>query len=114
VIDLDGLTMFVTSTASTGVVSEETRLHFTQRGKRVSARYAGGRVARGRLAGRWVDHTLRFRYVQREDGPAIHAGHSICDVEQLPDGRLRVIEHFAWSTRTGSGINVFEELPRVD
>jgi hypothetical protein len=114
VINLDGVTMFVASTANTGVVGEETRLYFMQRGNRVSARYAGGRVVRGRLAGRWVGHTLQFRYVQREDGPVIHAGRSVCDVEQLPDGRLRVTEHFAWSTRNGSGVNVFEELPRLD
>ena len=110
--DLDGLTMFVTSTADTGVVSGESRLDFTQRGGRVSARYAGGRVARGWLVGWCDDHTLRFRYVQREDGAKIHAGQSVCDLEQLPDGRLRIIEHFVWSTRDGSGINVFEELPR--
>jgi hypothetical protein len=35
----------------------------------------------------------------------------VCDVMQLPDGRPRVVEHFAWSTRVGSGINVFDELP---
>ena len=111
--DLDGVTMFVTSTANTGVVSGETRLHFTQRGGRVSARYAGGRVARGWLVGWLADQTLRFRYVQREDGAEIHAGQSVCNLEQLPDGRLRMIEHFVWRTRNGSGINVFEELPRA-
>ena len=111
-INLDGLTMFVSTTATAGVVAADTRLHFVQRGERVFARYAGGRVARGCLVGRYTQRTLRFRYVQLEDGLAIHAGTSECDVEQLPDGRVRIIEHFAWSTRTGSGINVFDELPR--
>ena len=109
-INLDGLTMFVSSTANTGVVGGETRLHFTQRGERVYARYAGGRVSRGWLFGRCIDRTLRFRYVQCEDGPAIHAGESVCDIERLSNGRVRVVEHFAWSTREGSGINVFDEL----
>lgn len=109
--DLDGLTMFVSSTAANGVVSAQTRLHFTQRGDRVCARYAGGSVSRGWLVGRCAGSTLRFRYAQCEDGPAIHGGQSVCDVQQLPDGRVRIIEHFAWSTRLGSGINVFDELP---
>jgi hypothetical protein len=112
-MNLDGLTMFVSSTASEGVVSEATHLHFAQRGDRVFARYAGGSVARGWLVGRCAGDTLRFRYAQREDGPTIHAGQSVCDVRQLPDGRIRIIEHFAWSTRQGSGINVFDELPRT-
>lgn len=105
---LDGRTMFVSSTADNGVVSSETRLHFTQRGARVAARYAGGRVARGWLVGQWAGDTLHFRYAQREDG-AIHAGESACHVQELPDGRLRLIEHFTWSTRHGSGVNVFDE-----
>ena len=109
-INLDGLTMFVSSTADNGVVDRDTRLHLLQRGHRVAARYAGGRVARGWLIGRWDGETLHFRYAQREDGSAIHAGHSACQVHQLPDGRLRLIEHFVWSTRQGSGVNIFDEF----
>lgn len=112
-INLDGLTMFVSSTAANGVVGGETRLNFAQRGERVWARYAGGKVARGWLVGRWIGNSLRFRYAQIEDPRAVHAGHSVCDVQHLADGRLRLIEHFAWSTRAGSGINVFDELPRI-
>ncbi|MEO8621828.1 MAG: hypothetical protein ABI625_12235 [bacterium] len=112
-IDFDGLTMFVSSTAATGVVSGETHLHFTQRGRRVVARYAGGQVARGWLAGRCVDSTLRFRYAQREDDGRIHAGDSVCEVVRRADGRLRVIEHFTWRTREATGTNVFDELPQT-
>ena len=105
--------MFVSGTADTGVVSGDTQLHFKQRGRRVVARYAGGRVARGWLLGTCVGHTLRFRYAQREDGDRIHAGDSVCDVLRLADGRLRVVELFAWATRPGTGTNVFDELPPV-
>ena len=109
--NLDGLTMLVSATAPNGVVGGETRLHFTQRGRRVAARYAGGRVSRGRLVGRWMGDILRFRYAQREEPFAIHGGHSVCVVEERPDGCLRLIEHFTWRTRPGSGVNVFAELP---
>jgi hypothetical protein len=109
--NLDGLTMFVSSTAENGVVSRETHLHFVQRGGRVAGRYAGGRVVRGWLVGQWAGEALHFRYAQCEDGPTIHAGHSECRVRELPDGRLQLIEQFAWDTRPGSGVNVFDELP---
>ena len=109
--DLDGRTMFVSATASNGVVNRETRLAFTQRGARVAARYAGGRVARGWLVGEWTDDALHFRYAQREEGATIHAGSSVCEVRELGDGRLRLIEHFTWSTKPGTDVNVFEELP---
>jgi hypothetical protein len=108
--DLDGRTMFVSSTADDGVVNGDTRLHFMQRGGRVAARYAGGRVMRGWLVGSWDGDLLHFRYAQREESSFIHGGESHCVVEDLPDGRLRLIEHFAWSTRPGSGVNVFDEF----
>ena len=107
--NLNGLTMFVSSTAAGGVVSSGTHLHFSQRGTRVFARYSGGTVARGWLVGRWTDGQLTFRYAQCEGGTAIHGGRSVCDVQHL-DGRTRIIEHFTWTTRAGSGTNVFDEV----
>lgn len=108
-IDLDGTTMYVSGTDAIGVVSEDTRLYFRQHGERVWARYAGGKVTRGWLIGRWSSDVLCFRYAQVEDG-RVHAGRSECDVQRLPNGNLRLVEHFAWSTRPGSGVNVFDEL----
>jgi hypothetical protein len=108
-INLDGLEMHVTSTAASGVVGSGTRLRFVQRGNRVAARYSGGAVARGWLVGRFRGSALVFRYAQCEETSEIHCGHSVCDVERLGDGRMRIIEHFTWSTRAGSGTNVFEE-----
>ena len=113
-INLDGLEMHVASTAVSGVVSSDTRLCFVQRGHRVAARYSGGGVARGWLVGRFRGSELVFRYAQREESSEIHCGRSVCDVERLSDGRTRIIEHFTWSTRAGSGTNVFEECaPRT-
>ncbi|HEY8258223.1 MAG TPA: hypothetical protein VIG08_11275 [Gemmatimonadales bacterium] len=108
---LDGVTMFVSSTAANGVVGSATRLHFVQRGSRVAARYGGGNVARGWLAGTIAGDRLVFRYVQRELSGAIHNGRSVGLVEPRGDGRVRIVEHFTWSSRAGSGTNVFDELP---
>jgi hypothetical protein len=107
--NLDGLTMFVSGTAANGVVSSDTRLHFRQKGPRVYARYSGGTVRRGMLAGRWSGDRLTFRYAQREDDGRIHAGASVCEVVEY-QGRTRIIEHFTWATREGSGVNVFDEI----
>jgi hypothetical protein len=108
--NFDGLTMFVSNTAATGVVDASTRLRFSQRGDRVFARYAGGCVTHGWLVGRIAGEQLAFRYAQQEDGDGIHAGTSVCDIIRCDDGRLRLIEHFTWSTRPGAGVNVFDEV----
>ena len=73
-------------------------------------RYTGGAVDRGYLIGRLSGAELRFRYVQSEVSGEVHAGRSTCDVVLRGDGRLRIVEHFKWSTREGSGTNVFDEL----
>lgn len=106
--------MFVSRTAEVGVVSQETRLDFSQRGSRVWARYSGGKVRRGWLVGRWVAEALHFRYAQCEDSHEIHAGHSVCNLERLPDGRLRLFEHFDWKTRASSGLNIFDEMAKAN
>ena len=107
---LDGLVMNVSSTAEQGVVGADTLLRFHQDGERVLGRYAGGAVVRGCLAGRVSGSELIFRYAQVEASGEIHAGHSVCDILRQPDGRTRIIEHFTWSTRSGSGVNVFDEV----
>jgi hypothetical protein len=108
-LNLDGLEMYVTSTATGGVVGSGTRLSFVQRGNHVAARYSGGAVGRGWLVGRLRGSELEFRYAQREESGAIHRGRSVCQVEQLASGRIRIVEHFTWITRSGSGTNVFDE-----
>jgi hypothetical protein len=110
-IDLDGVTMAVSATAENGVVGSGTRLDLQQKGERVFARYAGGSIARGCLVGRMAGSTLTFRCAQREGSGELHAGRSVCDVLRLEDGRLRIVEHFTWSTRNGSGVNVFDQIP---
>ena len=50
-LNLDGKTMFVSSTATSGVADAQTRLALRQRGARVLGRYQGGRIRRGVLVG---------------------------------------------------------------
>lgn len=108
-MNLHGLTMYVSSTADIGVVGAGTLLHFTQKGDRVLARYSGGSIRRGYLVGEMSEGTLNFRYTQVESSGEIHGGSSTCDLVTLPDGRTRIVEHFAWRTRKGSGDNIFDQ-----
>jgi len=109
-MNLNGRCMRASGTAANGVVGAGTVLRFFQVGAKVIGRYSGGRIRRGCLIGQIADARLSFRYLQREETGELHCGRSECDVRELPDGRVRIIEHFRWSTRAGSGVNVFEEV----
>lgn len=109
-ISLDGIQMCVSATSAIGVVGAGTRLHFIQRGPKAAARYSGGDIVRGWLVGRLSGSELTFRYVQREGSGELHHGHSVAAIDRLADGRLRITERFTWTSRRGSGINLFEEL----
>jgi hypothetical protein len=109
-MNLNGLSFQVGATATTGVVSSETRLVLSQRGSRIFGRYQGGSIRRGYLVGSIVGHKLNFRYSQRETTGGIHGGKSTCFLEFLPGGRLRIREHFTWKTRDGAGVNIFDQV----
>ena len=109
-INLDGVVMYVSSTDHRGVVDAKTRLYFAQKGSRVFARYGGGSVKRGCLVGTLSESELVFRYTQLEDSGQIHGGRSVCAVQRTAQTGFRVIEHFTWSTRSGSGTNIFDEI----
>ena len=109
-INLHKVTMRVSSTADVGVVNAETRVHFSQKGSRVFARYAGGSVVRGCLVGSIYGAKLIFRYVQLESSGQIHGGRSTCKVSRSAKAGLRLTEHFTWSTRSGRGTNIFDEV----
>ena len=109
-MNLDNTLFRVSSAADCGVVSSETRLVLVQRGLKVLGRYHGGTILRGCLVGDLAGAVLRFRYAQRELTGEIHAGRSVCELERLSDGRLRLHEHFTWRTRPGSGTNTFDQV----
>ncbi len=108
-INLDGVEMYVSSTAADGVVGAGTRLRFQQRGSRLLGRYDGGAIGRGCLVGRLAGASLAFRYAQVEASGQVHAGRSVCEVFRTASGALRLVEHFAWTTREGRGTNTFDE-----
>lgn len=109
-MNLNGLRMYVSTTAERGVVGSDTQILFVQKGVRVFGRYSGGAVTRGCLAGRLNGEELVFRYVQCESSGEMHAGRSVCEVVRTDTGAIRIIEHFRWTTRDGAGTNVFDQV----
>ena len=107
---LDGLRMHVSSTADHGVVGSDTVLEFHQRGATVWAEYCGGEVTVGFLAGTLRGTKLEFRYTQVERSGEVHGGLSHGELERLPNGRIRIHEHFQWASRDESGTNIFDEI----
>ncbi|MEO9966339.1 MAG: hypothetical protein ABJF11_11155 [Reichenbachiella sp.] len=107
-INLHGALMNVTETATNGVVNQDTIFTFVQKNEIVSARYEGGRVIKGFLAGRLVNNTLTFKYAQEHDDGHVTGGESICSVSVDSIGKRHLIENFTWDQ--GQGKNVFQEL----
>jgi hypothetical protein len=112
VLVLDGVRMRVVNTASDGEVDANTLFLFGQEGDTVWARYSGGSVELGYLVGRIAADRLTFRYSQVDRRGEIHGGRSVAEVSPLPDGRIRMLEHFQWESRSGSGTNILEEVAR--
>lgn len=109
-ISLDKIKMNVVATGDGGEVNDETVFRFAQDGEFVSAEYSGGGVRIGFLVGTISGAKLCFRYVQIGESGHLDSGHSICEIKRRNDGKIRLIEHFAWDSREGTGINVFEEI----
>jgi hypothetical protein len=109
-ISLNGIQMRVVSTAQNGVVNAETLFTFRQDDAAVSAHYAGGKVRMGYLVGILSPEELRFRYAQLDTEGNLEGGYSTCEISRTPEGRIRLLEHFQWESREGSGTNIFEEV----
>lgn len=107
---LDGIRMYVVSTAEGGEVNAETLFDFSQDGSVVSARYAGGKVRLGYLVGTMSAEGLRFRYAQIDTSGRLDGGYSTCEIGRTSDGRIHLAEHFKWDSREGSGTNLYEEI----
>ena len=109
-IKLDNIRMNVTETDANGLVNADTIFEFTQDGSMVTAKYAGGGIQTGFLVGVLNGNSLTFRYAQLQTDGKLDGGQSVCEVSKTEDGRIRLVEHFQWESRPGTGINVFEEI----
>ena len=107
-ISLAGLRMRPVKTSLGSVISADTLFEFAQTGHVVSARYAGGRIVLGVLAGIVDGSSLEFRYAQVDENEHVQGGRSECDIAFGANGRLQLTERFTWDSDAGSGVNVLE------
>jgi hypothetical protein len=110
--DLDGVVMAVRKAADTARIGLGTVFCFDQEGGTVTARYGGGPITHGWLAGT-IDpdtSTIHFRYLQVGTDGATDTGESTARINRIPDGRWQLTEQFTWQSRPGTGINHLEEV----
>ena len=107
---LDGLVLAPVSDQAPGQVGTGTRFAYHEEDGVVWADYAGGDVLRGHLVGTREGDRLDFRYVQLKHDGTTSSGHCVSLVVELPDGRVRLEESWAWESRPGTGTSVVEEV----
>lgn len=107
---LDGISMIPVASSDVGKVSGDTLFTFKQSGSLVTGRYRGGAIIEGYLIGYITGSDLLFRYIQADTSGIIDAGMSNAVIEQMADGRVRMVEHFQWATRPTRGTNIFEQV----
>jgi hypothetical protein len=83
---------------------------YSQDGDLVSAEFAGAHVLAGRLVGRCAaDGTIEAAYCQVTADGRVVAGRCVSTPSVLPDGRLRLTEH--WQRLDGTtGVSQIEEV----
>lgn len=95
-----------------GEISADTIFHYQQTGNIVTCTYSGGAIAQGHLIA-LVDEVgrLDMRYHQVNVAGELQTGHCRSTPEYLPDGRLRLLEEWQWTSGDGSaGKSVLEEV----
>ncbi|MFC6904778.1 hypothetical protein [Halalkalicoccus tibetensis] len=109
-IDMDGRVLRATSNDADGTVSDATTFRFEQDGDLIQARYEGGEIRQGFLVGLSDGEGLDFRYTHLTVEGETATGHSIDEIERLPDGRVRLHEEWSWDSKEGAGTSVLEEV----
>ena len=111
VSSLDGRVFRAVGDVAGGDVGPQTQFEYVEGDDGViHARYAGGPVRLGFLVGTRAGDSLRFRYAQLLEDGRTATGHCESRIEELPDGRLRLHETWAWDSQPGSGTSVVEEI----
>jgi len=107
---LHGKRMRVVAAAEASALGRDTRFQFSESDQLFSACYEGGGIRLGYLVGSRRENRAEFRYAQMTTTGVLDGGVSHCELVAAPEGRLRLVEHFQWESRDGSGTNIFEEL----
>ncbi len=91
---------------------ETTIFEYFQEGQFVWGNYKGGSVHYGTFIATVDDQgVLDLRYHHLGTDHILYSGKSLSTPEVMPDGRIRLNEHFEWTTgASGPGFSVVEEI----
>lgn len=111
-ISYDGKVFRSASNSDGGDVGPDTTFQYHQNGDLVWATYAGGPIRFGTLiATADGAGNLDMRYQHLAMNGSFCSGRCRSSPERLPDGRLRLHEHWQWTEgREGEGTSVVEEI----
>lgn len=99
------------SNSTSGEVSSETTFHYKQEGRVIYADYSGGDIIKGFLVGTIEQDCLIFVYQHVNAKHEIKTGKCTSYPEQLPNGKLRLLEKWEWTCGDFSkGESVIEEV----
>jgi hypothetical protein len=111
-MNYEGLVFRSVANSEGGDVGQETTFHYRQEGQVVWATYSGGSVLFGTLLAKADDAgnlDMRYQHLTRDGG--FKTGRCQSRPELLPDGRLRLHEHWEWTGGAeGAGVSIVEEI----
>jgi hypothetical protein len=111
-INYHGRLFKVVRTSPNAETDADTRMFYSQNGDIVWATIQGGRIRFGTLVAK-VDQygSLEMRYQHVNEAGELRTGVGVTAPEQLPDGRLRLHEHWQWTSGDFSnGEAILEEV----
>lgn len=99
------------SNTPNGQVSGDTVFCYQQQGDILTATYSGGSIQQGHMLGHAnPDNSLHFAYHHLDTNGRLKSGCCTSIPEVLPDGRIRLHEHWEWTYGgEGKGESVVEE-----
>ncbi|QJD79950.1 n-acetylglutamate synthase [Spirosoma rhododendri] len=108
----DGKTFRSVTNTANGEVSGDTLFHYHQADTIVWAEYGGGAIVRGTLIATVApDNSLDMRYQHVNTAGELMTGRCQTTPETLPNGRLRLHEHWQWTSGDGSmGESIVDEV----
>lgn len=112
-INYDGRIFRSVANSATGEVSAATTFYYHQKNEVVWAEYAGGAIVFGNLIAKIIDETgaLEMRYQHLNQNGELMTGKCFSVPELTRDGKLRLHEHWEWTSGDFSkGESVIEEV----
>jgi hypothetical protein len=108
-VPLDGRVFRGVEMSEAGEASVATRFEYHEDDGVIWARYEGGAVRLGFLVGTRDGDRLEFRYSQLNGSGETSNGRCSTRISVLQDGRLRLVEDWAWESKPGTGTSAVEE-----